>query len=125
MTGSRQVRILWTQTARDSLKALPRKVRQGLLDKADQLYDCDEPKRVHKPLRGPLAHHYRITYDRYRAIYTVDESRMAGGEVQIKITIIAAGIRREHSRKDIYNVAKRLVEFGLGGAEAGLDDEQQ
>ncbi|MCW5776026.1 MAG: hypothetical protein KIS87_06280 [Phycisphaeraceae bacterium] len=119
--GRGRVRILWTTTARACLRALPTKVRRGLLEKADELYECDDPRRVHKPLVGPLAGCYRITYGRYRAVYTVEEGAMKGGKSEVVVTIIfiAAGIRRERSRDDVYRVAKKIVELGL----IEIDDE--
>ncbi|MBL8963502.1 MAG: hypothetical protein KF787_01650 [Phycisphaeraceae bacterium] len=118
----RRVRILWTSTAKECLKNLPKKVRAGLLTKADELYECEDPRKVHKPLTGPLAEYYRITYSRYRAIYRVEEETIASGDVLLNITVlfVAAGIRREQSKEDVYRVAQKIVELGL----AKIDDEQ-
>ena len=68
MSGEPRIRIQWTDTAKKCLEKLPRKVRRGLLEKADALRECDDPRNVHKPLRGPLRGLYRITYARYRAV---------------------------------------------------------
>lgn len=107
---NRRVTIRWTDTAVAALKALPAKVRQGLLAKADQLLTCD-PREVHKPLTGPLQGYYRITYARYRAVYTVQEEVLADGTQvwHLIVVFIAAGIRKERSKDDIYRVAERLV----------------
>lgn len=110
-----RIRIQWTATAKACLKKLPPKVRKGLLEKADELYGCEDPRKVHKPLSGPLQGYYRITYSRYRAVYTVSEEEIAGGDSLITITVrfVAAGVRKEHSRDDVYRVAKKIVELGL------------
>jgi mRNA-degrading endonuclease RelE of RelBE toxin-antitoxin system len=76
--------------------------RKGLLDKADSLYKCEDPKKIFKPLTGPLQGYYRIPYGRYRAIYSVDEEILPAGEIliHIKIRFVAAGIRKEGDKKD-------------------------
>ena len=113
--SQRRVRIQWTETAKNCLKRLPKKVRAGLLDKADELYTCSDPRQAHKPLVGPLAGYYRITYSRYRAIYSVETDEIANGDSLVTVTIlfVAAGIRKEHSREDVYKVAQKIVEMGL------------
>jgi len=110
-----RIRIQWTTTAKECLKQLPLKVRKGLLSKADDLIACDDPRRVHKPLVGPLQGYYRITYGRYRAIFRVEEDTLANGDVLINLTVqfIAAGIRKEQSRDDVYRVAQKIVQFGV------------
>src|SRR5690554_6239676 len=117
----RRVRIQWTTTALECLKKLPPKVRRGLVEKADALCECSDPELPHKPLTGPLQGYCRITYGRYRAVYTVDDDELASGDVltTIKVTFIAAGKRAEHSKDDVYKVAQRLVEMGI----IDMDDE--
>ena len=111
----------------DCLKKLPLKVRRGLLTKADRLYECSDPKRVHKPLVGPLAGYYRITYARYRAIYRVQEETIANGDVLINITItfVVAGKRQERSRDDVYKVAQKIVAFGLTDASEFEEPDEE
>lgn len=110
-----RVIIQWTETAKDSLARLPRNARKGLLAKADTLFDCSDPRNAFKPLTGPLSGYYRITYGRYRAIYTVEEEELTNGEtvITIRIRFVAAGIRKESDKKDVYNFALRLLERGL------------
>lgn len=88
---------------------------EGLLKKADELYTCSDPRSAHKPLTGPLQGYYRITYSRYRAIYTVQEQELAGGEKVLSVTIIfvAAGKRQDRSKQDVYKVAERIVRLGV------------
>lgn len=107
-----RVSIKWTDTAKESLRALPKKVRKGLLDKADELLDCGDPRKCYKPLTGPLQGHYRIVYSRYRAVFSVEEESLATGDKLLHLTVIfiAAGIRKAYDKNDIYRVAKKLVE---------------
>jgi len=116
----RRVLVQWTSTAKDGLKKLPRKVRTGLLQKARQLADCTDPKRAGKRLLGPLAGYYRITYARYRAIYSVDEDVLSTGDVlvYIRIRFVAAGLRKEGDKNDIYKFAQRLLQMGVIEADA-------
>lgn len=122
----RRVSIYWTNTAKGQLAELPPKVRKGLLDKADRLADCDDPRRAHKALVGPLDGYYRITYARYRAIYTVEEDRLASGDVllNIKIVFVAAGKRKERDRGDIYKIAEKMVNMGVIDLSEDEDDEE-
>ena len=111
----RRTVIQWTETARQQLAAATKKVRQGLLKKADSLKTCADPKKAHKPLVGPLQGYYRITYSRYRAIYSVEEEELASGDVlvYVRIRFLAVGIRKERDRKDIYEIAEKMVQLGL------------
>ena len=94
---------------------LPPKVRRGLLEKADELAQSDDPASAHKRLTGPLQGYNRITYSRYRAIYSVHEERLKSGEMQllIRIRFVAAGKRKEGDREDIYNFAMKLLRLGI------------
>ena len=109
-----RIRIQWTAAALEGMKSLPKKVRKGLFDKADQLQHCD-PRDAHKPLVGPLAGCYRITYGRYRAVYRVIEEEAADGDVRLTLLVlfIAVGIRREQSRSDVYRIARKIVDYGV------------
>jgi mRNA-degrading endonuclease RelE of RelBE toxin-antitoxin system len=111
----KRVTIQWTDTAKDGLKRLPLKARTGIIAKADELASCNNPGKAHKPLKGPLQGYSRLTYGRYRAIYRVDEEELANDDVliQVRILFVAVGIRRERDKKDVYKVAKKLVDFGL------------
>ena len=110
-----RVVILWTDTAKSQLAKLPPKVRKGLLDKADRLQTCEDPRKAHKPLVGPLEGYYRLTYSRYRAVYSVENERIASGDVlvHIRVCFIAAGKRKEHDKNDIYRIAEKFVQLGL------------
>jgi mRNA interferase RelE/StbE len=121
----RRITIQWTETAKQSLRKLPTKVRAGIIAKADELIACDDPKRAYKPLKGPLQGFYRITYGRYRAIYTAEEEELANDDVivHVKILFVAVGIRKEHDKRDVYRVAQKLVDLGLLKTEGSDLDE--
>lgn len=110
-----RVRVQWTETAKNALKKLPLRARQGILSKADELYHGSDPRSAHKPMVGPLLGLYSMTYARYRALYSVHEDREAGGVRVLTITIqfVLAGIRKAGDRHDIYEVARRLVTLGV------------
>jgi len=97
------------------MKSLPRKARAGIIAKADELEECDDPRKAYKPLKGPLRGYYRLTYGRYRAIYTVEEETLASEDVLVRVLVrfVAVGIRKERDKKDVYRVAKKLVDLGL------------
>jgi mRNA-degrading endonuclease RelE of RelBE toxin-antitoxin system len=119
-----RVRIRWTETAKKSLKALPLKVRKGLLEKADRLKEGPDPRERCKPLTGPLQGCHRIVYSRYRAIFSVREEELAGGDklLHLEVIFIAAGIRKELDKKDVYRVAQKLVESVLPELAGDVDE---
>lgn len=124
-----RVNIKWTETAKESLKKLPPKVRDGLLKKADDLANGIDPREHCKPLTGPLQGYYRIVYSRYRAIFTVEEEVLASGDklLHLKVIFIAAGIRKEMDKKDVYRLAQKLVEHvlpELPGDIGGFDSRE-
>lgn len=119
-----KVSLRWTTTAKESLKALPLKVREGLLRKADELVTSGtDPREWCKPLTGPLQGYYRIVYSRYRAIFTVEEETLADGGklLHLNVVFVAAGIRKEYDKNDIYRVAMKLVEHVLPDLSDDVD----
>lgn len=104
------VEIDWAATAIESMKALPKKVRAGLIAKVDRLVDSD-PTACHKPLVGPLQGCYRITYGRYRLIYQAIKSASSDSDdrVFVRVTVVFAGIRKEQSREDVYQLSRRIL----------------
>lgn len=124
--SERRVRIVWTATAKECLRKFPLRVRRGLLDKARRLQDCDDPREAHKPLTGPLANYYRLTYARYRAIYSVSEETLASGDSLVRVTVcfVACGMRKEGDKKDVYRLAKNILRFGGFGDAEVLDDPE-
>lgn len=122
-----RVVLQWTSTAKKQLAALEPKVRRGLLDKAEGLRTCSDPRSAYKPLVGPLAGFYRLTYSRYRAVYSIEEEKLASGDVLVKIWIqfVAVGIRKERDKNDIYKIAEKMVKFGLIDLNEGQEDENE
>ena len=107
--------IQWTATAKAGLAKLPKKVRRGILDKANELLKSHNPAAVHKPLRSPLQGYFRFAYSRYRAIYSVEQGNPPGGDsvLKIKVLFVAVGIRKEGDKKDIYKIAQKLFDLGV------------
>lgn len=118
-----RVAIRWTATAIESFKPLPKKVRQGLIAKLEALQHGD-PTTVEKPLLGPLAGCRSIKYSRYRLLYTTDMQKLKRGEtlVTVTVTVVAAGIRKEHDPRDVYRLAEKLIELGLAPNDPNDDD---
>ena len=119
-----RITIQWTKTAKDALADLPPKVRRGLLEKADGLAECEDPRTVCKRLIGPLEGYYRIVYSRYRAIFSVEEERIANGDLllHLKVVFVAVGIRKELDRNDVYKVARKLIEDVLPTLSDDIDE---
>lgn len=113
--SARRTTVKITETAKKALARLPRAARKGLLEKAQGLRDCDDPRTAGKALTGPLQGYYRIRHSRYRAIYTVDQEQLANGEVVVcvTITVVSAGVRKEGDKSDVYALAQKLVGLGL------------
>lgn len=124
--NGRRVRVQWTATAKECLAKLPPKVRRGLLEKARQLESCDDPRESHQALVGPLAKYFRITYGRYRAIYTVNEEALSDGNACVTVTVVfvACGIRKEGDKKDVYRLAQKLLSLGGFDDADVLDDPE-
>lgn len=85
-----------------------RRIRQTLYDRAKQLQE--EPEKQGYPLQAELAgfRAVRAAGQRYRIIYSVDRGRVV-------VHVLAAGIRKEGSRSDIYALAQRLLRLKLAG----------
>ena len=107
MNPSRRHTILWTETALEMLEAVgARRIQQQLFDTSKRLEA--KPEKQGKPLREELLgfRSLRVVGQRYRIIYSIDA---AAGTVHV----VAAGIRREGARDDVYLLAQRLVRLGL------------
>jgi mRNA interferase RelE/StbE len=107
LSPSRRHNVLWTETALGLLEALgDRRIQQQLFDTSKRLET--DPEKQGKPLREELLgfRSLRVVGQRYRIIYSIDT--VAG-----TVYVVAAGIRREGARDDIYLLAQRLVRLGL------------
>lgn len=119
----RRIAVQWTLPAKEELATLPPKVRRAILDKTRALATCD-PRKAYKPLHGPLRGYYRIPVSRYRVIYTVNEDRLANGDLQllVRVVVVAVGIRKAGDKHDVYKLAEKLIRFAR---RAELSDGDQ
>ena len=83
-----------------------RRIREKLLERMTAL--AADPELQGKPLGDDLAGYrsIRAVGQRYRIIYRVERSTVV-------VMVVAAGIRKEGSREDIYRVAAKLIRLGL------------
>ena len=67
-----------------------------------------EPEIQGKPLIEELAGYrsVRAVGQRYRIIYKVEDER-------VMVLVVALGIRKDGDKKDVYNLAKKLIRLGL------------
>jgi mRNA interferase RelE/StbE len=99
--------IVITAAARLMLDKIPdQRVREKIRDAIDAL--ASEPELRGKPLVGDLKGYrsVRAVGQRYRIVYCVER-------LTVTVAVVAAGIRKEGSREDIYALAQRLVKLGL------------
>ena len=88
------------------LEIADRRVQEKILARMTAL--ANDPELQGKPLNDDLAGYrsVRAVGQRYRIIYRVERSI-------VTVVIVAAGIRKEGSRGDIYRVAAKLIRLGL------------
>ncbi len=89
------------------IEAIPdRRVREKLAKVINSL--SSDPELRGKPLDDGLSGYrsVRAVGQRYRIIYRLERSAVI-------VVIVAAGIRKEGSREDIYRVAAKLIRLGL------------
>jgi mRNA interferase RelE/StbE len=87
-------------------KVQDRRIRAKIIEAIDGL--AEDPEKKGKPLAGELDgyHSIRAVGQRYRIIYRIDNEKVI-------VLVVAAGIRREGDRKDIYALAKKLIRARL------------
>jgi mRNA-degrading endonuclease RelE of RelBE toxin-antitoxin system len=106
------VSIVWGDEAIKGLRAVgSRTVRQKLALKVDDLSKANAPEQIGKPLQDELQGLFRITFGRYRTIYSVRRSPTARA-LEIIVQVILVGIRKEGHKTDVYRVAQRLHRQG-------------
>jgi prevent-host-death family protein len=83
-----------------------RRVRGIIAQRIDAL--AYEPDKQGRALLGELAGYrsVRAVGQRYRIIYQVNQDR-------VEVVVIALGLEREGSRRDIYSLAQRLIRLDL------------
>jgi mRNA interferase RelE/StbE len=94
--------ILITDTCLALIEKIPdKKIRRTILDRIEGL--SDEPDKQGKMLVKDLSGFRSIhAAGRYRIIYKIDKQTVI-------IYILAAGIRKQGDKKDIYEIAKKLL----------------
>jgi mRNA interferase RelE/StbE len=100
-------RIVIQPTAIKLLKGIKdQRIRQKISKRIDKLKES--PEMQGKALLGELEGYFsvRAVGQRYRIIYTIQQH-------QVTVIIVALGIRKENSKKDIYTIAKKLAKLGL------------
>lgn len=100
-------RIIISPTALKMLKGISdRRVRDLIVKRIDDL--GEEPEKQGKPLIAELSGYrsIRAAGQRYRIVYRVVNDK-------IMVYIVAVGIRKEGSGRDIYNLAKKLIRLRL------------
>ena len=96
-----------TPHARVMLEAIQdRRIREKIRDRIDGL--TEEPEKQGKPLTGELTgfRSLRAVGQRYRIIYRIEEGK-------VLVLVMAMGIRKEGSGKDIYMLARKLLRLRL------------
>ena len=83
-----------------------RRVRDKIRDRIDGL--AEGPEKQGKPLTGELTGYrsLRAVGQRYRIIYRSEEGK-------VLVLVMALGIRKEGSGKDIYVLAQKLLRLRL------------
>jgi mRNA interferase RelE/StbE len=99
-------RILITKTCLSLIKKLSdKKIQRTIFDRIEQL--CEEPDKQGKNLVRNLSGFRSVhAAGRFRIIYKIDKKTVI-------VYVLAAGIRKEGDKKDIYKIAKKLLNAGL------------
>lgn len=87
-----------------------RRVRESISKRIDGL--AIDPEKQGKPMIDELRGYrsIRAVGQRYRILYKVEAERVI-------VVVVALGIRKEGDKKDVYELAKKLVRLGLLGNE--------
>ena len=102
-----QWHIELTQPARQQLADIKdRRVRTAIASRIDALRQ--DPERQGKALIGELAGYrsLRAVGQRYRIVYRVEADR-------VLVYVVTIGMRKEGDKKDIYELARKLLRQGL------------
>ena len=99
-------RILITDTCLNLIKKIrDKKIQRTILDRIQKL--SNEPEKQGKNLVKDLSGFRSVhAAGRYRIIFKTDKQTVI-------IYVLAAGIRKEGDKKDIYEIAKKLLNAGL------------
>jgi mRNA interferase RelE/StbE len=97
---------LITETCLSLIANIPdKKTQRTILKRIERLADSpgQQGKRLVRDLQGFHSVH---AAGRYRIIYKIEEQRVI-------VYVLAAGIRKEGAKKDVYEIAKKLLRAGL------------
>lgn len=100
-------RVVWSDEARKMLSAIPdKRIQAKIIERGEELEV--EPEKQGKALIDDLTgfRSVRTVGQRYRILYKIENE-------QIMVFIVAVGIRKEGSKNDIYQLAKKLLRLGL------------
>lgn len=99
--------IRLTKTAKSLLLAISdRRVCRLVAERIDGL--AQQPEKQGKPLTGELSglHSLRAAGQRYRILYRLEDQ-------EVVVLVVALGLRKHGSGKDIYQLAKKLLKLRL------------
>ena len=99
-------RILFTDTCLEQIANIPdKKIQRTILNRIEGLsVEADrQGKMLVRDLSGFRSIHVA---GRYRIIYKIDRQTVI-------VYVLAVGIRKEGDKKDIYQIAKKLLKAGL------------
>ncbi len=99
-------RILITDTCLSHIEKISdRKIQRTILDRIKKL--AEEPDKQGKKLMKDLSGFRSVhAAGRYRVIFKIDRQTVV-------LYVLAVGIRKEGDKKDIYQIAKKLLNAGL------------
>ena len=99
-------RVLITDTCLTLIRRIrDKKIQRTILDRIQKL--SDEPDKQGKKLVKDLSGFRSVhAAGRYRIIYKIDKQTVI-------IYVLAAGMRKEGDKKDIYEIARKLLNAGL------------
>jgi mRNA interferase RelE/StbE len=99
-------RIFITDTCLSLIEKIPdKKIQRPILGRIKKF--SDEPDKQGKKLVEDLSGFRSVhAAGRYRVIYRIDRQTVI-------IYVLAVGIRKEGDKKDIYKIAKKLLNAGL------------
>ena len=99
-------RILITETCISLInKLIDKKIQRTIFDRIEQL--SEDPDKQGKYLVQDLSGFRSVhAAGRYRIIYKIDKKTVI-------VYVLAVGIRKEGGKKDIYQIAKKLLKAGL------------
>ncbi|MEK6725927.1 MAG: type II toxin-antitoxin system RelE/ParE family toxin [Deltaproteobacteria bacterium] len=99
--------VLWSNEAKKMLRSIPdKRIQAKIIERGEEL--AVDPEKQGKALVDDLSdfRSVRTVGQRYRILYKIENEKVI-------VFIIAVGIRKEGSKSDIYNLAKKLLRLGL------------